>query len=70
MHCFPHSTMLYFNMNSSLAPISHVLLYKNSGMLVLISQTFSCAHQINRVISNSFGFGGTNACLCFDRYEK
>ena len=25
--------------------------------------------QLNRVISNSFGFGGTNACLVFDRYQ-
>ncbi|MYA36472.1 MAG: beta-ketoacyl-ACP synthase I [Gammaproteobacteria bacterium] len=24
--------------------------------------------KLNRVLSNSFGFGGTNACLVFDRY--
>lgn len=24
--------------------------------------------RLNRVLSNSFGFGGTNACLVFDRY--
>ncbi|MCM2132174.1 beta-ketoacyl-ACP synthase I [Larsenimonas rhizosphaerae] len=24
---------------------------------------------LNRVLSNSFGFGGTNACLIFDRYQ-
>ncbi len=23
---------------------------------------------LNRIMSNSFGFGGTNACLVFDRY--
>ena len=26
--------------------------------------------KLNRVMSNSFGFGGTNACLVFDRYES
>ena len=26
--------------------------------------------QLNRVMSNSFGFGGTNACLVFDRYQS
>ncbi len=25
--------------------------------------------QLNRILSNSFGFGGTNACLVFQRYE-
>ena len=25
--------------------------------------------QINRAMSNSFGFGGTNACLVFDKYQ-
>ena len=25
---------------------------------------------INRLMSNSFGFGGTNACLVFDRYQS
>ena len=24
---------------------------------------------VARVASNSFGFGGTNACLVFDKYE-
>ena len=25
---------------------------------------------LNRIMSNSFGFGGTNACLVFDRYSS
>jgi len=27
------------------------------------------ALQVQRVMSNSFGFGGTNACLIFDKYD-
>jgi len=26
--------------------------------------------KLNRVMSNSFGFGGTNACLVLDRYQS
>lgn len=26
--------------------------------------------EVSRVMSNSFGFGGTNACLIFDKYSE
>ena len=35
------------------------------GMKILTSRHEG---EVNRVMSNSFGFGGTNACLIFDRY--
>jgi 3-oxoacyl-[acyl-carrier-protein] synthase-1 len=25
--------------------------------------------KLNRILSNSFGFGGTNACLVFERFS-
>jgi len=25
--------------------------------------------QLNRILSNSFGFGGTNACLVFEKFN-
>jgi len=37
------------------------------GMKVLTSRHDG---EVNRVLSNSFGFGGTNACLVFDRYVE
>ena len=33
-------------------------------------QASSTTSTINSVMSNSFGFGGTNASLVFQRYEK
>ena len=26
--------------------------------------------KLNRILSNSFGFGGTNACLVFERFNQ
>jgi len=26
--------------------------------------------QLNRILSNSFGFGGTNACLVFEKFNE
>ena len=26
--------------------------------------------KLNRILSNSFGFGGTNACLVFERFSQ
>ena len=36
--------------------------------LTIVRETTSI--KLNRVLSNSFGFGGTNACLVFERFSK
>jgi len=35
--------------------------------LPILTETLN-NHRFNSVLSNSFGFGGTNACLVFERY--
>jgi len=37
------------------------------GMNILLERK---DQEVDRVMSNSFGFGGTNACLIFDRYSE
>lgn len=38
------------------------------GMPIVLETRHS--EKINRILSNSFGFGGTNACLVFQRFEN
>ncbi len=40
---------------------------KAEGLPVVVGEAKEA--RLNRVMSNSFGFGGTNACLVFDRFE-
>lgn len=37
------------------------------GMNILLSRKDG---PVNRIMSNSFGFGGTNCVLIFDKYES
>ena len=43
------------------------LVEEAEGMKILTSRHDG---KVNRVMSNSFGFGGTNCCLIFDRYTE
>jgi len=43
------------------------LVEEAEGMKILTSRQDG---EVNRVMSNSFGFGGTNACLIFDKYTE
>ena len=40
------------------------------GLALTLTLTLALTNQVNRVMSNSFGFGGTNACLVFDKYTE
>ncbi|MCL6268654.1 beta-ketoacyl-ACP synthase I [Sansalvadorimonas sp. 2012CJ34-2] len=40
---------------------------KAEGLPIVVGENKE--KKLNRIMSNSFGFGGTNACLVFDRFE-
>ena len=55
-----------------LAESAHIenLTEEAEGLNVLTKEVHAKAAPAKRAMSNSFGFGGTNACLIFDKLEE